>query len=94
MTCTKCKQAEATMSGIVNGRYHSNLCPGCFTHLGGRNVITSGHADYERREQGVENGWMAAQPYMKDGTPSREFIALYPEKAKQFFDEDTMRKYS
>lgn len=90
MKCESCSCNEASMSAIVNGQYYKNVCSPCANGVVG---LSSSHADYNRRFDAQTHQWEIAQPYTKDGTPSRDFIALYPDRARKIFSAEEVRKY-
>lgn len=92
MNCPICQQeVSGTKSGVINGKYISDRCNWCYemeTH--GYNA-SSMAAKFDRDKDLQDNKKDTVQPYDK-GLPSREFIEAYPDKAKEYFNNDQLRE--
>lgn len=93
MKCSNCNDLEGTVSGTIAGQYRSGLCRPCFSTMQAGMRPSSGHASYNRQRDFEDHQADIAQPYTKDGKPSRDFISLYPEQAKKMFNEKDLRQY-
>ena len=92
MLCESCHQNRPdTKSAVVNGIYYRNICQLC---LAGRRQVSSGHARWSRSIDAEDNEWAIQQPWGADGLPNPKFIRLYPDKARNHFTEDEIRRYS
>lgn len=94
LKCSICCKRPPTVNGVIKGIYHSNVCRPCYSSLLADQSVSSGHAEYNRSRDFEDRQADIAQPYDKQGKPSADFIALYPERAKSIFKEDELRKYS
>lgn len=91
MKCELCKTRNGTKSAIVRGRYHRQICGLCYEDLLADNMVSSGHADYERGRDAEEHERDILQP-MGEGGISREFIEQYPEAAKKVFSQEEINR--
>lgn len=92
--CQNCGERAGNLSTINKQKYWSRLCRDCFAEISGDvKKASSGHANYNRRRDAEDHQWEIVQPYTSDGKPSRDFIGLYPDRAKSLFSEDELRKY-
>ena len=89
--CTICKSNTGNVSGIIKGEYIEHVCRVCFDKLLSDQEVSSGWADYMRNRDFEDHQADAAQPWTKDGTPSRDSRARYPEQASKIFTDEQTR---
>lgn len=90
MICRICKKEAGTLrSGVKNGRYLTDRCEDCFDS----NIA---FADYARKY----NRDRQREDYRKDilqrwdgDKPDKDFVRAYPEKSRELWDNETLRKY-
>ena len=90
--CNRCYKRPSKHAGIIKGKYWPELCSPCFADLVADQAPSSGLASYNRQRDLEDHLADIAQPYV-GGKPSTDFIKLYPDKAKELFTPDEMRKY-
>jgi hypothetical protein len=91
-TCELCSTREGIKSAIVRGKYHRSICGECYEDLLADNMVSSGHADYERGRDAEEHESDIMQPLGPGGIPSAEFIKLYPDTAKKVFTPEEIHR--
>lgn len=90
--CSTCSTNSSSRSGIIKGKYYSDLCDYCYLQLTIDQSPSSGHADYNRQRDLEDHLGDIAQPYV-GGQPNPDFIKLYPEKAQAMFSKDELRRH-
>lgn len=90
--CSECKTSDGTISAVIQGKYHANLCPACKALLNAGQTISSGAARWSRTIDAEDHEADIQQPWNKDGTINGKFVRLYPEQAKALFSEEEMRR--
>lgn len=88
MTCTH----NGTLSALVNGKYHKNICRSCLDTLRGDNTYSDGYQSHERRRMYEDLAQDTVQPYDAAGKPRSEFYRLYPQAAEKTFTKDEIRQ--
>jgi hypothetical protein len=90
---TDCTRPSAR-SAIIVGKYYSRICAVHYGIMMRAQAPSSGHAVYNRQRDFEDHQSDAVQPYDKEGNPHPDFIKLYPDKAREMWDEETMRRFS
>jgi len=93
MKCTLNCPREAIKSAVIGGVYYPNICHAHISQLSKKQRPSSGHAAWERGRDLEDHEADIAQPYSADGKPNPVFIRAYPEKARQHFSDEEIRKY-
>ncbi len=91
--CEHCT-LPATKSAVISGKYYGRLCVVHYNLLIRAHSPSTGHAEYNRQRDFEDHQSDVVQPYDKDGHPHPDFIHLYPDKAREMWGEDTVRKFS
>lgn len=91
--CSECQKQEATCAAVVDGRYLPQLCGDCKNNLTLLGHADSGGARWNRDIDVTDHEVDIAQPWGSDGKPNKTFINAYPDKARNHFTEEEMRKY-
>ena len=90
MKCPVCgRETDELFSAVKNGKFMSDRCEKCVSNF-------TGTADYARKYERDRQ----REDYRKDilqrfdgDKPDRDFIRAYPQKAREYWDEETLRKY-
>lgn len=89
--CEVCDRVVMTKASIIRDYYYQHICNDCYLKLTNFASPSSGQASWNRSRDAEDNESAMIQPY-SGGDPSKEFIHLYPERAKQLFTEDEIRR--
>lgn len=92
MTCDECRHYPGTKAAVIQGVYYAHLCGICEVRLNKRQTPSSGAADWARGRDYEDHLHDIVQPYT-DGHANPDFIKAYPDKARQMFSEEELRKY-
>lgn len=85
--CTNCEQSTDSIKSVIKGKKIFTGCPSCINGLIQGNAT---HANHTREQMKREFAKDIAQP-----SNPREYIkAVGIEKSKEFYNDDTIRKFS
>lgn len=86
--CKSCLTRNASgRSAIVIGVYYSDICDDCFNKS---NVVSSGHARWQRSIDVEDHEHEIQQPYNSDGSINTGFAKLYPKQAQALFTSEQL----
>lgn len=86
--CELCKTNKSECSAVLNGVYYKHVCGSCKLS---NNVVSSGHANWNRTIDIEDNEAAVQQPWNADGTINTRFAKLYPTQAKALFTPEQIR---
>lgn len=81
-TCDLCKKPRDTVSAIIGGTYHPNICRSCINGAESHTRLSAGHLGWERRRDFEDVADDTVQPYNANG-PNPEFYRLYPKQSEK-----------
>ncbi len=92
MRCPVCKlKADELYAGVVNGKYMSDRCDICYGLNKQQTPTSMTRGDYRKDRQREDHRKSMIQPY-KGADPNPEFAVAYPERAKEYYNDDQMRQ--
>ncbi len=90
MTCDVCHaDTPAPHKAVINNVYYPHVCQNC---VAGR-VRQPNDAAYQRERGKDENAKEILQPFNRDGTPNADFVAAYPQEAKEIIGEENLKEF-
>lgn len=90
MRCPVCRQDKPTLaSGVVDGVYKSSRCDACLNMVRRRPVKEAMEYDRNRQRKQFRKDIIQA---MINGKPNADFLKAYPDKAKERFTPEEIRK--
>jgi hypothetical protein len=90
--CEVCRKRRPTKGSIVGEFYYKDICDPCYSNLMVMETPSSGQASYNRGRETEEHEADIIQPYNGDGSPSTDFIRLYPDQARTMFSDEDMNR--
>lgn len=87
--CEICGSNQGTFSAILGENYYKSVCQNCKDK---RNIVSSGHARWNRSIDLEDHEHEIQQPYNADGTINVRFAKLYPKQAQKLFTPEQLRQ--